>query len=100
MGSVVLVEGPGAPRLSVVVTQGLSCSETCGLFPDQATELVLNWQAIPNHCTTRKVLSTTFFHEYSVLAEKSLLGITGPSSNATSTRDLPRLSCLGMILFS
>ena len=100
MGSVVLVEGPRAPRLSVVVTQGLSCSKTCGLFPDQGTELVLNWQAIPNHCTTREVLSTTFFHEYSVLAEKSLLVITGHSSNATSTWDLPRLSCLGMTLFS
>ena len=77
-----------------------SCSETCGVFPDQGTELVLNWQALPNHCTTREVLSITFFHEYFVLAEKSFLVITEHSSNATSTRDLPRLPCLGMISFS
>ena len=43
---------------SVVVVCGLSCSEACGIFPDQGSNLCPNigrWASI--HCTTREVPS-------------------------------------------
>ena len=46
---------------SVVVAHGLSCSTTCGIFPDQGSNRVPcigRW--IPNHCATREVHGSFF----------------------------------------
>ena len=47
MGSVVAAVVPGLQSTSsTVVAHGLSCSETCGVFPDQGSNLcLLHWQA-------------------------------------------------------
>ena len=47
---------------SAVVAHRLSCSTTCGIFPDQGSNLCpLHWQWILNHWTTGKSLKHQIF---------------------------------------
>ena len=46
VSSLVVEHGPRGARASVVVAHGLSCCFTCGIFPDQGSNLcLLHWQA-------------------------------------------------------
>ena len=50
-------------QASVVVVPGLSCSETCGTFPDQESNLCLCiGRQILSHRTTREVHLAIFYH--------------------------------------
>ena len=42
---------------SVVAAHEVSCSEACGIFPNQGSNLYpLHWQVILNHCATGEAL--------------------------------------------
>ena len=47
------------------VAHGLSCSATCGIFPDQGSNRVpCIGKRILNHCTTREVLNCLFLNSH------------------------------------
>ena len=63
-GSVVVARGFQSAG-SVAVAHGLSCSATCGIFPDQGSNpCPLHQRWILNHCATRKSLLCVFLRNF------------------------------------